>query len=61
MITDTKFQNMKNMRSIENNGESKEELSWLLDNLVLDDDDARAGPPSKVWYYCFSFLFYLLI
>ena len=46
------------MKNIEKDGESKEELAWYLDNLVLDDDDDNIGPPSKVLY--FGFFLYLI-
>ena len=48
------------MKNIDKGGESKEELSWHLDHLVLDDDDDddNTGPPSKVRYFCFSHLIY---
>ena len=50
-------QNMNSMKNIDTDEESKEELSWHLDHLVLDDDD-NTGPPSKVRYFCFSHLIY---
>ena len=50
---------MNSMKNIDKGGESKEELSWHLDHLVLDDDDDdNTGPPSKVRYFCFSHLIY---
>ena len=46
------------MKNIDKDEESKEELSWHLDHLVLEDDDDDTCPPSKVRYFCFSHLIY---
>ena len=47
------------MKNIEKDGESKEELAWHLDHLVLDDDDDNIGPPSKVRYFCFFYILFI--
>ena len=50
---------MNSMKNIDKGGESKEELSWHLDHLVLDDDDDNIGPPSKVRYFCFFYILFI--
>ena len=58
-------------KSIENNGESKEELSWLLDHLVLDDDvfhrfhqvfnggGVRDGDGDVAWHHEWHLLYHV--